>query len=162
MAEANDWQYICTGCGHLVTAGADFSQPCPSCGGHGWICHWLKKPGPKTVTFPENGKNCSDLTGKSVGGWSGEDNHKKEGWDRMSDAISDSQPILSQPDKPKNGIPANNGRKQRPVPGDLINQLSQRGLSSRQIAADLAARGFHISYKSIQRYIKRQKQGNFL
>ena len=162
MADTNDWEYGCMGCGHLVTAGGDFNQPCLSCGGHGWICHWLKKPGARIMQFSEIGKTHNDLTEKSVKKPSGDDNHKKEGWDRMSEVISGSQPVLSQPDKPKNGIPANNGRKQRPVPGELITQLAQQGLSSRQIAADLAARGFHISYKSIQRFLKRQKQGSFL
>jgi hypothetical protein len=53
------------------------------------------------------------------------------------------------------------GRPRRGIPGDLIDQLSQQGLGSRQIAAELATRGFVLSYKSIQRYFKRQQQGSF-
>ena len=53
------------------------------------------------------------------------------------------------------------GRPRRGIPGDLIDQLSQQGFGSRQIAADLAARGFNLSYKSVQRYFKRQQQGSF-
>ena len=141
MAEANDWEYRCTSCGHQVTVGADFNEPCPSCGSHGWMCHWLKKPGA--------------TPGKSADNVSQARSSESQGWDKI---FSEKYPVenLSQPENNKPGP------KSRGLPGDLINQLSQQGLSSRQIAADLGTRGFHISYKSIQRYLRRQKQGGLL
>jgi len=141
MDKVNDWQYICVGCGEVVMAGVDFAGNCPKCHGSRWMCHWLKKPGA--------------IPGKSAESVSQAHSSEPQGWDRI---VFEKSPVgnLS---RPGNNKP---GPKSRGLPGDLITQLSQQGLSSRQIAADLAARGFHFSYKSVQRLLKRQKQGSFL
>ena len=142
---AEDWEYRCMDCPHVVLAGADFNEPCPKCGGHRWICHWLRRPGATAA--------------KSADGAAQDNNCNNKGWDKTPDDKTDSPPILSQPYKPVDGAQHQNGRRRRVVPGELITQLSQQGLSSREIAADLAARGFSMSYKSVQRYLRTRSQG---
>jgi hypothetical protein len=152
------WRYQCWNCGHQVTLDAAFPEKCPGCGAGagGWWGHLattdvLEKLNQKTEDgiFIENSEVA------------------------MSGGMKSRTRILSQPpDAVEHGEAQNKGiyepspgqgrgRPRRGIPGDLINQLSQQGLSSRHISADLAARGFNLSYKSVQRYFKRQKQGSF-
>ena len=150
------WRYQCWNCGHQVTLDAAFPENCPGCGAGGWWGHLVTagvigKPGQEN----EDGISIKNSEAMMPGG------------------IKIPYRILSQrPGAVVHGEAQNNGifepslgqgrgRPRRGIPGDLINQLSQQGLSSRQIAADLAARGFNLSYKSVQRYFKRQKQGSF-
>jgi len=153
MTEANDWEYRCTSCAKMITAGADFNELCPNCGGYGWLCHLISRQ-THTSESPGLGQNVEGVI-TPPGNLS-------------QPIVANNRPLSGETESPPAKLRdvslSNNkpGPKPRGIPGDLINQLSRQGLSSRQIAADLAARGFNLSYKSVQRYFKRHKQGSFL
>lgn len=158
MSETNGsgWRYQCKTCNCQVGIDTAFPKECPGCHAPGWWGHLV------TPSVLEK------LNQKTEDGISIENSEIM-----MAGGITSRNRIMSQlPDAVVHGGAQNNGifepylgqgrgRPRRGIPGDLINQLSQQGLSSRRIAADLAARGFNLSYKSVQRYFKRQKQGSF-
>lgn len=128
MTEANDWQYICIGCGKVVMAGADFIGSCPGCGGTRWCCHWLKG-----TTKPSEAQEMV---------------HKP------SAPMISQGGNLSQPLETEQG---NNGTKPGPKPlpvDDLVKKLADQGLSSREIAVKLAEQGISVSYRTVQRRIQ--------
>lgn len=141
------WLYQCQSCDHQVTLDVAFPEKCPRCGAGGCWGH---------LTTP------------------GEDTDNKNDEVMMEWGIKIPQRILSQENnavvctgRQNNSIfqqtwARGPGRPCQPVPEDLIKEMDHQGLSSRKIAADLAARGFNLSYKSVQRYLRRQKQGSFL
>jgi predicted nucleic acid-binding Zn-ribbon protein len=129
MTEANDWQYICIGCGKVVMAGADFAGSCPGCGGTRWLCHWLKG-----TTKPSEAQETGDKPSAPM----------------ISQTDNSSQPVST--DQNGNGH-KKPGPKALPV-DDLVKTLSAQGLSSRVIAAKLAELGIDVSYKTIQRRLQ--------
>jgi predicted nucleic acid-binding Zn-ribbon protein len=129
MPEIKDWQYICIGCGKVTMAGADFAGSCPGCGGTRWLCHWLKG-----TTKPSEAQETGD---------------------KPSEAMIPQADNLSQPFETEQ---KNNGNKPGPKPlpvDDLVKKLAAQGLSSRVIATKLAERGIDVSYKTIQRRLRR-------
>ena len=132
MTKANDWQYICIGCGKVVMAGADFAGSCPDCGGTRWCCHWFKDASKPSEAQEVGDKPSAPMIPQT---------------DNMSQLFVEGQ---------------NNGRNKtgpKPLPvEDLVKKLAGQGLSSRMIAAKLNEQGISVSYKTIQRRI----QGAFL
>jgi len=129
MTEANDWQYICIGCGKVVMAGADFAGSCPGCHGTRWLCHWLKG-----TTKPSEAQETGDKPSEPM----------------ISQPDNLSHPVSIE----QNG---NGHKKPGPAPlpvGDLVKTLAAQGLSSRGIAAKLAEQGIDVSYKTIQRRLQ--------
>jgi DNA-directed RNA polymerase subunit RPC12/RpoP len=142
MAKANDWTYICVDCGHQVTAGVDFQGDCPKCHGSRWLCHWQNKDRDNPRKPPlealggikPHGGILSQVLGPLVA------------WDKMNQGDPEALP--------------GHGRPARPTPERLIKELSSQKYSSRAIEKELARRGFHTSYKTIQRCLIKQKQGS--
>jgi hypothetical protein len=150
------WLYQCWRCGHQVTLDAAFPENCPGCGAGGWWGHLVTagvigKPDQKNEdrTFIKNPNEMMP------GGIKTPYRILSQLPDAVEHCEAENRGIYEP--SPGRGI----GRPRRGIPRNLINQLSLQGLSSRRIAADLAARGFNLSYKSVQRYFKRQKQGSF-
>ena len=105
---ANDWQYICTKCGHQVTSGVDFRGTCPN-GHSSWMCNWRD------------------------GGFKAE----KVG-DKASDPMVRHPDNLSQVFVSSgSGDRDNNKRGPKPLRlDDVVRELASQGLSSRAIGRE--------------------------
>ena len=144
-----DWLYTCTGCGYQRLAGVVFSQPCKKCGGHGWMCHWLKKFG----EIPE----------KSVVIASVPDNNNGKACDKTPDPIGRHDNVLSPLNHTDNVTERGNlkeltpttGRPEIILPTEEIIQLASQGLGCRAIATKLLEeKGIVVSYRTIQRRLQ--------
>lgn len=155
MTETNgaEWLNICVGCGHrLTTHGPELPGECPECHSTRWLCHLLSQNEPEAAQENKisRGKPADPIkTGNGILS-QGSTFNKMTKTSKLSETESARvQENLTRPGR---------GRKSRPVPGDLVKKLSGQGYSSRQIAEELGRRGFHLSYKSTQRYLVKQKQ----
>jgi len=162
-AQGDQWLNVCVRCGQRKTTyGPELPGECPGCQGSRWLCHLLNEA--ETAQESQiSGDKATDHVNTGSGILSQPDRLNK-----MTETVeltgskdlehpedSESSPELEP--MPESG----RGRKPRPMPGDLIKRLSGQGCSSRQIAEELDRRGFHASYRTIQRHLARQKQLHF-
>lgn len=135
-----DWLYTCIGCGYQLKARVDFNQPCPKCGGHRWMCHWLEMPRP-TIKKSDNETPSQ---------------HNNNGTHRNKtpDPIKRRTNILLPLNHKPRGLTPVLGRRETILPTDLINQLADQGLGCKAIAIKLREQGINISHMTIQRRLK--------
>jgi len=151
-----EWLNICVDCGHqLTTHGSELPGECLECHGTRWLCH-LSQNDPEAAQESEisGGKPADPIkTGNGILSQGSTFNKMTKTPELSETESARVQENLTRPRR---------GRKPRAVPGDLIKELSDQCYSSRQIAEELDRRGFQMSYRSIQRYLVRQKQGSLI
>jgi len=166
MAQASDidiqgtdgeqWLNVCVRCGQRKTTyGPELPGVCPGCQGSRWLCHLLNEA-ETAQESQSSGDKPMDHVNTGSGILSQADRLNK-----MTEAAELTGPKdLEAPKGPETspGPGSGRGRKPRPMPGDLVKRFSGQGCSSRQIAEELCRRGFHVSYRSVQRYLARQNQ----
>lgn len=152
-AQGDQWLNVCVSCGQRKTTyGPELPGQCPDCQGSRWLCHLLDE-----AEMVQEGQISGDKPTDHVNTGSGilsqADRLNKR---TKTPELMGSKDLEDPESSPGPG--SGRGRKPRPMPGALIKRLSGQGCSSRQIAAELGQQGFHVSYRSIQRYLSKQKQ----
>lgn len=148
------WRYRCWACNYQVGIATAFPETCPGCGRSGWWGHLTTVADNGTLGQKTgDGANMENLETIMPAGIKTRNVFLSQAFDAVGRSGGENEGI------PETSPARDRGRPRRAVPEGLILELAGQGLGSRQIAADLEARGFHMSYKSIQRYFKRQKQG---
>lgn len=145
MGKVNEWLYICSKCGHHVTDGVTVYGECPDCHASSWLCH-LRSQDDSKGKISGNEALAPVITPPVI---LSQENEPLHNWDKIT---------LSKSQAGKSRL----GRKQHPIPGDLIKQLASQGHSSRQIAEKLSEHGTNTSYKTVQRVLSGQRQGSLL
>lgn len=134
---ANDWQYICVGCGEIVMAGADFVGNCPKCRGSRWLCHWLSKD-------HDSRKRCTT----------------EKGAINSHDGIMLPNKLHHNPlNDDKNGGTENHhrGRGQpEKITRELLKPFRRRGLGCKRIARELEAQGIKVHWMTVSRHLNRR------
>lgn len=143
-----DWLYTCTDCGYQRKDSVTFNQPCPKCGGHGWMCQWLEMP--RTANKkPEGGAaDPKNNNGERRG-------NKPDPIKGRADILLplNRKPVASKRGNSRGLSPAL-GRPETILPTDLINRLADQGLGCKAIAIKLQEKGILISHMTIQRRLK--------
>ena len=150
-----DWLYSCTSCGYQRKDSVSFNQPCPKCGGHGWLCHWLIKPQP---TIKKSDNEASDQNN------SNDRRCRKTLAPPIKRQADIMLPLNRKPFVAKRGSSRGLnpvlGRREIILPTDLIKRFADQGLGCKTIAIKLQDQGITVSHMTIQRRLQSKTGGN--